>query len=137
MTRHPDWQKRLNAYLAACGEREFAYGQYDCGQFVLGALEATTGSRPEFPLSYGTRKEAFRAIRQLAGAATLNAIAVQIGRRLDADPRTDVAFAQRGNPVLLRSGSLGLIDLNGRVATPSKRGLTHVDRSLVHKFWNL
>ncbi|WP_420239216.1 DUF6950 family protein [Telmatobacter bradus] len=137
MTRLPDWQKRLNVYLASCSEKEFAYGKYDCGQFAIGAIYAVTDVRPEFPFAYSTRKSAFKVVKTLTGAATMNAIATQIMRGLGVEPRTDTAFAQRGNLVLLKSGAVGIIDLNGRVATPAKHGLTHLDRPTIRKFWGI
>lgn len=137
MIKQSDWQKRLNVYLAACSKRDFRYGEYDCGQFAIGAIDAITGVRPEFPFEYATRKAAFRAVKALTGAATMNAIATQTMRGLGVEPRTDASYAQRGNLVLLKSGAVGIIDLNGRVATPAKRGLTHLDRSTIHKFWSI
>jgi len=41
--RLPDWQTRLNAFLAGLGGQGFVYGQFDCALFVAGAVAAMTG----------------------------------------------------------------------------------------------
>ena len=43
MTRHPDWQKRLIAYLSQVRARPFKTGRHDCTLFSAGCVEAMTG----------------------------------------------------------------------------------------------
>jgi hypothetical protein len=136
MTRLCDWQKRLNQYLIATASREFSYGLYDCGQFILGAVEVLYGVRFSFP-AYGSRREGFAAIRRLCGHATCNAIGDYFARQLGAESSREVAFVQRGNPVLLTGGRFGLIDCSGCVLTPAKTGLVRVRMDHVRKFWRV
>jgi hypothetical protein len=136
MTRLPDWQKRLNLYLLAAAEQPFRYGLYDCGQFVLGAVEALYGVRLPFP-EYNSRRDGFAAIRRLCGHATCNAIGDWFAAQLGAEASRDVAFLQRGNPVLLERGSFGVVDCSGRVLVPAQKGLVFVPVGHVQKFWRV
>lgn len=43
MTRFPDWQNRLAAYVEAIRAVPFSYGYHDCALFAAGAVEAMTG----------------------------------------------------------------------------------------------
>jgi hypothetical protein len=44
MTRHPDWMKRLMAFVTARPQPDFAYGRHDCALFAAGAVLAMTGT---------------------------------------------------------------------------------------------
>jgi len=43
MIRHPDWQKRLIAYLAQVRSLPFKTGKHDCTLFSAGCVAAMTG----------------------------------------------------------------------------------------------
>lgn len=55
--RHPDWQKRLTAYLSKVREHPFKYGLWDCALFAAGSVHAMTGTDP---------MRGFRGYRSLA-----------------------------------------------------------------------
>lgn len=46
MTRHPHWRARLATLLAAAESRPFDGATWNCGRFVLAAVEAVIGRRP-------------------------------------------------------------------------------------------
>jgi hypothetical protein len=43
MSRLPDWEARLCAYLAEVEARPYEWGQHDCAMFGAGVVLATTG----------------------------------------------------------------------------------------------
>lgn len=42
-SRKPDWEQRLQEYIAAVEAKPFAYGRHDCAAFAAGAIKAQTG----------------------------------------------------------------------------------------------
>ena len=46
MTRKPDWQALLDAFLAEHQFDSFQYGRWDCCLFVCDAIQAMTGVDP-------------------------------------------------------------------------------------------
>jgi hypothetical protein len=107
MIRLPDWEARLNAFLADRADVVFGYDHaqdpehFDCCAFGAGAVTALTGvdPMPEFRGRYFTRIGAARALRRY-GAGTIDAT-------LDAKfPTRAPAFARRGDLILL-AGELG------------------------------
>lgn len=102
MTRKPDWETRLAAYLEPLRARPFAWGQHDCCTFSAGAVAAMTDvdPMPEFRGRYTTAIGSARALRRF-GRGTLAAT-------LDAKfERVEPALAQRGD-VVMSSGLLGI-----------------------------
>lgn len=94
MSRLPDWEARLSAYLSAPGRDCFVWGQSDCALFSCGAIEAMTGKHPfpEFIGAYSDRKGAARALRDL-GMGTLHRT---FGSRFQS---IENSFAKRGDIV--------------------------------------
>lgn len=102
MTRLPDWEERLHAFLDGCSVAVFGYGhhrdpaQLDCCMFSAGAVIALTGEDPasEFRGRYRSMAGASRALRT-HGAGTLE-------RTLDAKfEERAAAFARRGDLVMV------------------------------------
>ena len=56
--RLPDWENKLNDYLASVRDRKFRYGRFDCVIFTLGAVKAITGEDKTGGLKWTNRKEA-------------------------------------------------------------------------------
>jgi hypothetical protein len=46
LTRRPDWEDRLAAYLARCRDRPHRWGSHDCMLFAAGVCRALTGFDP-------------------------------------------------------------------------------------------
>ena len=129
MERQVNWHNALSDYILGCSSRPFSYADgFDCGTFVIGAIESLTGVdvAPELKGKYTNRKQAFAAIRKLCGAATMEAIASYLANK-HGIPEVPVYFAQRGDPVVLKQGktsTLGIVDMvPGFILTPYKDGL--------------
>jgi hypothetical protein len=101
--RRPDWEDRLNAYLADHADAVFKYGTCDCALFAAGAVIAMTDADPAaaFRGRYRSHAGSVRALRRF-GAGTLEAT-------MDAvlTPLAAPAFALRGD-VVMAEGSLGI-----------------------------
>jgi len=111
---------------------------FDCGVFVAGAMEAVTGVRLDLP-EYVDKRSALTAIRALTGSTTILSIARHYAAQLGAAERADVLHAQRGCPVLMSRGGLGIVGLSGEVLTPARSGIVScaLDRTAVARFWSI
>lgn len=102
MTRLPDWEARLSAYLAEVRGLPHAYGSHDCalhGANVVNALIGIDHGAP-FRGRYTTELGAAKALRKY-GAGTLEAT-------FDAHlPVIPIAFAGRGD-LVMAEGSIGV-----------------------------
>lgn len=94
LTRLPDWEPRLAAFIARKQGVLFTWGATDCCAFAGDAVEAITGTdpMPEFRGRYSTATGALRALRRY-GVGT---IAATVDGKFPVVPR---AFAQRGDLV--------------------------------------
>lgn len=101
MVRLPDWEARLNAFLAAHQNAEFKWGTLDCVQFVFLAIEAMTGENP-IP-AHGNYTTRIGAARALSGAGFDNIKFVMDSVADDNPP----AMAMRGD-IVMHDGGLGV-----------------------------
>ncbi len=102
LTRLPDWEERLSAWLSECAGASFEWGKLDCLMFAAGAIKAVTGHDP----AKGHRGE----YNSLASS-------VRYLKKLGADspweyldntfPSTPKAFARRGD-LVLAEGNVGV-----------------------------
>ena len=119
MTKHPDWQYRLQRFLVGWQSAPFCYGQCDCCLFVAHALLAMTGTDlgARFRGRYRTHAEALAVCEEHAGSRSVAALVESIFREHGL-AEIPALCAQRGDVVLIRrSGSdysLGIVALNGR-----------------------
>ena len=67
MKRMDDWKPRLRQYLAEQGNKQFQFGQQDCGALAGGAIEAMMGENPHAKVAgkYKTMAGALRALKRL------------------------------------------------------------------------
>lgn len=103
MTRRPDWEARLHAYLESVAGKPFAWGSHDCCLFAAGAVKAITGDdpMPEFRGRYTTAAGSVRALKRY-GAGTLE-------ETIDGKfPERPVAFARRGDLAFV-NGMVGVV----------------------------
>ncbi len=99
MTRHRDWQSRLQACLAERCPQEFEWGKQDCCLFVCDCVLAMTGRDPAADLrGYVDELGAARIVKKNGG---IRAIATA---RLGAE----IA------PLLASVGDVGLVETAGR-----------------------
>ena len=116
MARRPDWHGRLAALLAAAETRPFDAHRWNCGQFALAAIRATTGRRP-----------AWRSL------ASLEATADSAGF-----PRIPTAFARPGDVVLAGAPPrLGVVVDGGRAAFVGPHGLIRTPLSACTAAWRI
>jgi hypothetical protein len=142
MIRLPDWQSRLSSYVTRNATTRFKYAEFDCGLFVAGAIEATTGLdvARELKGCYTNRTEAFVAIKTLCGTATMEALGEFLAAK-NGFPEVPVLMAQRGDAVMLRHGrrsSLGIVSMLGsEILTPYKDGLLRLPLSHATRAWHI
>lgn len=140
MSRLPDWEERLHAYLVSVFDRAFEWGQHDCGLFVCAAAEAVTGIDRAADLrgQYSTREGASRALKEIGSGTLLRTM----NARFTPKP---VGMAHRGDIVWFQgsvgvcTGSTALFVGEERFAEtagiPHRTGLVSVHRSLWQKAW--
>lgn len=138
LTRRPDWQSRLSAYIVAAAHRPFQYGVQDCGLFVAGAIEAMTGVDVAAELrGYRNRTQAYDAIRRVCGRRRMDAVADHLARQFGIE-EIPPAFAQRGDAVQRQAGSLGIVAMHGtELLTPYKDGLLRLPMSRALRAWRI
>ena len=94
--RRQDWPRRLAETIEAASERPFAYGSFDCCQFVADVVEAMTDSRPGF----GGYKTVAGAVRKVKRAGGLKVLVAELAQRAGYR-EVPTAFAQRGDVMLI------------------------------------
>lgn len=128
-----DLDVKLQRLLQAQANRRFAWGRFDCCQFVLEAARALADRGLTVP-AYRTERGALRVLRQLGGYD--GAVAALGGKAL-----VSPALAQRGDIVLVSApGLLGsaLAVCTGAAAhAPGDRGLEAVPMNQWIKAWRL
>lgn len=132
MSRLPDWEDRLAAFLAERRDMPFAWGSNDCALFATACAAAITGEdrAASFRGRYDTREGAALALREI-GAGTLV-------KTMDAlFVVKPVGMAGRGDLVMAR-GAIGVCI--GRSAMfvgeeGERAGLVTVPRSEWQKAW--
>lgn len=116
--RLPDWQLRLEAFVAQRQAMPFAWGANDCALFAADAVRAITGRDPA-PHMRGHRnaRQAIRSQRAHCGLGSLAVAAL--------GPSMPVQQAAVGDVVLVRVGKrLALGVCNGATALgPGAQGL--------------
>jgi hypothetical protein len=102
VTRLPDWEPRLAAYIESVRDSEFAWGKHDCALHSANAVLAVTGDdiATKFRGKYSTARGSLRALKRY-GAGTLKSTID------DALPIITPAFAQRGD-LVWRHGMVGV-----------------------------
>lgn len=104
MTRHPDWENRLNDVVAKHQAMPGEWGKSDCWIMAMDAIEAVSGERIFANLqTYSTEAEGYKVFRKAGFKLTVEeALAEALG-----DP-----FA----PVLAHRGDVGVIEREGGVS---------------------
>ncbi len=134
MSRLPDWETRLSAYLAEVFDKPHEYGVHDCALHGANAVLAQTGIDHGAPFrgAYSTEIGAAKALRTL-GAGSLEAT---FDRHLEVIPK---AFARRGD-LVMADDSIGVC-VGGDamfVGTEGARdGLIRVPRRSWTKAWRV
>ncbi len=104
MSRLPDWEDRLHAFIAANMARPFQWGEWDCALFATACAAELTGEdrAAAFRGAYDTREGAALALREI-GKGTLI-------KTLDSlFPRKPFGLAVRGDLVMAAT-AVGVCD---------------------------
>jgi len=122
--RYDDWVTRLDVYVESMQGRKFAYGEFDCGLFAAGCIQAMTGEDLAAELrGYESRAAAIEAMKRLCGSASIRKLgdAIAAAHNLSAVP---VLMAQRGDLAIVRDRRFGIVTLSGtEIYVPAKRGI--------------
>lgn len=95
MERLPDWEDRLNGWIADCSDAYFQWGKLDCLMFVAGGIEAVTGVDHGEPHrgKYRTATGAMKHLKTLGFDSAEDFLNANF-------PACPPALAQRGDIVL-------------------------------------
>jgi hypothetical protein len=140
VTRLPDWEDRLSAYLTEVRDRPFEYGAHDCILHACSAVEAMTGwdAAAEFRGQYSDATGAKRALREIGDGTLIRTINARF-------PKRPVGKAMRGDIVMFEGsagvayGAAGLFVGEERLADAAgvsmREGLIAVPRALWSRAW--
>lgn len=126
MSRLPDWEARLDAYLRETEETPFRWGQHDCAMAACDAVEAITGRNPgaQFRATYGNVIDSVDVVRTF-GTPSFEDMVAELAEGYGF-VEVIVPRARRGDLVLLDAEygpTLGVVDLTGENAVfPSSEG---------------
>lgn len=104
MTRHPDWEERLNDVVAKHQAMPGEWGKSDCWIMTMDAIEAVTGERilPHLQ-SYCSESEGYKVFRKAGFKETVEeALAESLGEPIA--------------PVMAQRGDVGVIERGDRVS---------------------
>lgn len=117
--RLQNWPIKLDQYLRANRGRAFAYGSWDCFQFVRGAVEAMTGlDIGERARPYHSRFGYLRQMVRFCDSAGLEDLAGQLLEEYGAR-EVPARAAARGDVVVMETPEgqvMGLVSLDGTAA---------------------
>lgn len=102
LTRIPDWEDRLSAWLSECAGASFEWGTLDCLMFAAGAVKAVTGHDPAkgHRGKYNSLDGSVRYLKKLGADSP--------SEYLDKTfPPVPKAFARRGD-LVLAEGNVGV-----------------------------
>lgn len=137
--RLSSWASALERFLAANQARAFAYGSWDCLQFVRGAIEAMTG-RAMQQFIYRTEAGAARQALRYCGSRSL-VLAAEKLFAAHGFARVAPAFAQRGDVVLIGGPrpAFGIVALHGKQAwsVTAPQGLVEVPLAALVGAWRV
>lgn len=94
LTRLPDWEDRLSAWLADCAGASFEWGKLDCLMFAAGAVKAVTGFDPAkgHRGKYKSHASSVRYLKTLGATSASDYLDTLF-------PRVPKAMARRGDLV--------------------------------------
>lgn len=138
--RAPDWLPRLNAWLAAEHARRFDPVRAHCAHFVLGALEALTGVKPDeilaqLQIELPDTEEGVRAL--LAERGGMRGLGLAL---FGPDLRADGLNARRGDIAILdgdHGETLGVVEGGGVLCAASDTGLARFSLGEIKGYWSL
>lgn len=136
--RKPDWDQRLNDYLAKLQGKAHAWGKHDCVTFADGWHKAATGHSFLEPYRGKWKNEASAKAIIVQAAKDAGAKGKTLPALVDALlPRIETSMAQRGDIILTADGNLAIC--YGHVALavgdPLTPGLIRIEREEWKRAW--
>jgi hypothetical protein len=132
MSRLPDWEHRLFAFIAEHRDRPFQWGSWDCALFATACAAEITGEdrAAAFRDRYSDKAGAMQALRDVGSGTLL--------RTLDSlYPRKAMPFAGRGDLVWFK-GCVGVcLGADTMFIEEGESGLTPIPRALCSKAWSV
>jgi len=131
--RLPDWEPRLNAYLAGCEGRAFAWGEWDCALFVADAVLAMTGADfgAAFRGQYLNAKEARAALRQHGAGTLAKTFTAALGNPVP------LARIGRGDVVMAEGMAAGIVIGERALTVIEGAGLGWIQRGEYARGWKV
>lgn len=130
--KNDKWRESLQLYIIDCNNKDFCWGEFDCCLFVLGAIDAITGSENMQKVKgiYNNKQEA----KNILGNYFNGSIIKTFNKNL----------LRLKNPMLARfgdfcyyKGAIGIV-LDSKCAfVNNKKGLVFVDIVNIKKAWRL
>lgn len=136
MERKPDWEQRLNDFLADVAGKPFKAGEHDGAMFAAGAVKAMTGVDlgKQFRGSYETCDDGHAKVKK-AGYANLPALLETML------PRVPKSSAQRGDVIMTAKKDLGIcfggVALCVGTDEEGEPGFARVPRELWQRAWRV
>jgi hypothetical protein len=140
VTRAPEWQQRLRAFLDQAALWQYDPVSANCAHFILGAVGALAGKDPEvicrelriaLPADEAGVRELLVKRRGLRGIAT-----AYFGGK----PRGDMLNAREGDIAVLDGDdgeTLGVVEGGGVLCVAADRGLLRIRLTQAKGFWAL
>lgn len=140
MTRLPDWEARLSAYVAAVRDRPFEWGEHDCSLFAASSAEAMTGTdlAAAYRGAYSDREGAAVALRKHGAGTLLRTLSAALERRKPSKARRgDFMWFKGAVGVCMGRDALfvGEEHLANAAGVPPRIGLIAIPRALCTKAW--
>lgn len=127
MTRLPDWEPRLAAYLASVRTRPHVYGENDCLLHVGRAVEAVTGADhySAHVGKYDAERSALKYLRSLGARTPATYLAKLFPEKPVARAmRGDILIDDEGIPGICIGGDavmVGMAETEGLVRVPRRK----------------
>ena len=117
--RYHDWPTRLDRYFNECVGKPFELGQFDCGLFACGSLQAMTGIHPlqQYIGEYDSKLGLAKHMKLYSGGGLLET-AQKACLSVGVNP-VPPALAKRGDMVMINQDGVeawGVVDLDARFA---------------------
>jgi hypothetical protein len=142
MQRFNNWPRRLHVLIQSSKAVTFAWGTYDCGQFVGRAIRELTGVDVAAAYRGQYSDEASAEALFLNGHADLGSFAAAIAAANSMPEITPITFARRGDAVWVDNGTqygaLGVVGLDPRYAVcMSSKGTVQVHMHRWRRAWKV
>lgn len=139
--RHQDWQQYLAAFIKACSDTPFTWGDHDCALFACTCIAMMTGDDPgeAFRDKYDSEETAREALRKLYdGGLEHTAMRICAEKHY---PEIPPLTAMPGDVAIIgqkTGATMGIVDLTGRyVMIAAERGIAKFPLTCIKRAWKV